>query len=96
MRHLNDDRSILRYILLGIITFGIYDIWYLHCLTKDVNEVCREDGKQTSGVLVYILLSFVTCGLYSVFWWYRIADMLSIQVRKRGLYSTISGKYVLG
>ncbi len=95
MKYLKDDRSIVPYILLGILTLGIYPIWYLHCLVKDVNVLCAEDGKRSSGVLALLLLSIVTCGLYAIFWWYRIGDMLGIAVRRRGLSVSISGGSVL-
>lgn len=92
---LKEDRSLLTYLLLGTITFGIYSFWYLHRLTKDINVLCEEDGKKTSGVLAYLLLSLITCGFYSVFWWFRIGDMLSVAVRRRGLNSSISGGYMI-
>ena len=95
MRHLKSNRSILPYLLLGFLTFGIYNLWYLHHFVKDVNELCREDGKQSPGVLWLLLLSILTCGLYGLFWWYRIADMISTAQRKRGFSSSVSGGYIL-
>jgi len=95
MRDVKDNRSLLSYILLTIITLGIYQIWFLHHLAKDVNLLCEPDGKRTSGVLALFLLSLVTCGLYGFFWYYRIGDMLGTAVRRRGLTSTISGSTVL-
>ena len=95
MRHLKSNRSILPYLLLGFLTFGIYNLWYLHHFVKDVNELCRDDGKQSPGVLWLLLLSILTCGLYGLFWWYRIADMISTAQRKRGYSSSVSGGYIL-
>lgn len=94
-KRLKDDYSFIAYIFLGIITFDIYNIWYLHRLSKDLNVICRESGKKTSGVLSLLLLSLVTFGLYGVFWWYRIGDMLEEQVKKRNLSSDISGKMMM-
>ena len=95
MRRIKDDRSLFTYIVLGILTLGIYNLWYLHRLVKDVNELCDEDGKRSSGILAYIVFSILTCGLYSFFWWYRIGDMLERAVKRRGLHNSISGGYVL-
>lgn len=95
MRRIKDDRSLFTYIVLGILTFGIYNLWYLHRLVKDINELCAEDGKRSSGILVYIVFSILTCGLYSFFWWYRIGDMLERAVNRRGINNSISGGYVL-
>jgi hypothetical protein len=95
MRKIKDDRSLFTYIVLGILTCGIYDIWFLHHLVKDVNELCAEDGKKSSGVLAYVLLSLVTCGFYSFFWWYRLGDMLERAAKRRGVNNSITGGYVL-
>ena len=94
-RRLKDDYSFLSYYFLGAITLGIYNIWYLHNLTRDLNVICSDTGKKTSGVLKHILLSIVTFGAYSVFWWYRIADMLDEQAKKRDLNVEINGKIVM-
>ena len=56
MRRVKTDRSLLIYILLTIVTFGIYGLIFIHELAKDVNEMCREDGKTTQGLLMLILL----------------------------------------
>ncbi len=95
MRKIKDDYSIWKFILLGFITCGIYNLWVIYQLADDVNELCREDGKQTSGLLAYFLLSIVTCGLYGIFWWYRIADMLQSSARRRGVPTNISAGNVL-
>ena len=95
MKKIKDDYSIATYILLGLITFGIYDLWCIWHLTKDVNVLCEEYGKKTTGVLTFVLLSIVTCGLYGIFWWYRIGDMLEEAVRKRGLAPSVTGKFVM-
>lgn len=94
-RRLKDDYSFLAYLFFGIITLDIYSLWCLHRLTKDLNVACRDTGKKTSGILSLILLSLVTLGFYSVFWWYRVADMLEEQVKKRSLNSDISGKMIM-
>jgi hypothetical protein len=95
MRKLKTDRSIIPYILLGIITLGIYELWFLHHMIKDVNEICREDGNKTPGLLVLILLSLVTCGFYALFWWYRVADMLDRASRRVGVSVEITGSKML-
>ena len=95
MKQIKNDYSILMYILLGLVTLGIYPLWLLHRMANDVNVLCRDTGRQTPGIVPLILLSLVTCGAYSVFWWYRIADILARQVKKRNLNSEISGGFVM-
>ncbi len=95
MKRIKDNYSLFTYLFLGFVTFGVYSIWCLHHLVKDVNELCAEYGKRSSGVVIYLLLSIVTCGAYSVFWWFRIADMLAYAVKKRELRSNITSGFVL-
>ncbi len=92
---LKEDRSLLTYLVLTTLTLGIYGIWFLHHFAKDVNTLCAEDGKRTSGVVAYLLLSVVTLGAYSVFWWFRIGDMLAHAIRRRNLNNSISGGYMI-
>ena len=48
MGTLDTNRSLLKYILLGIITFGIYDVWVLARAGEDLNVIAsRWDGRRT-------------------------------------------------
>lgn len=94
-KRLKDDYSFIAYLLLGTVTLGIYSIWCLHQLSKDLNEACGDSEKKTTGVLALVLLSLVTLGFYAVFWWYRVTDMLEGQVKKRGLNAEVSGKNII-
>ena len=75
MRRLKGDRSILPDLLLGILSLGI--LKFGPPPVEDVNELFREDGNRSPGMLPLILLSLVTCGLYCFFSWFRLADMIS-------------------
>lgn len=71
---LKTDRSFGAFLILSILTCGIYEIWFLHNLAKDTNTICADDGKHTPGVFLYVLFSLFTLGIYSIFWWTNIAD----------------------
>lgn len=102
MKLVKTDRSILVYILLSLLTFGIYGLIYIYELARDVNTMCADDGKTTQGLLVYILLSVVTCGIYAIVWWYGVSERVSRAAARRGLNQVdISGStfllwYLLG
>lgn len=70
------DRSIWMYILLSLVTCGIYPYFFIHKLAEDVNDLCEGDGESTNGILAFILLGFVTCGIYRIIWWYKLANRL--------------------
>lgn len=79
------DRSIWPYIFLSIVTFGIYGIWYLHKLRKDVNIMCMNDNKHTPDLLVLCILSVLTCGIYSMIWWCNMHDRMRSTAKELGV-----------
>lgn len=54
------DRSLIGWLLLSLVTCGIYSFYFLYCLARDVNTLCQDDGDYTPGLAEFILLSFVT------------------------------------
>ena len=95
MQPIKDDRSFLKLLLLSIITLGIYEFWHLHHWTKDINTLCKDDGKNNEGVLLYILFTLLTCGLFPVFWWFKAADRLARAAVRESVAVDISGGKVL-
>ncbi|MGN1406265.1 MAG: DUF4234 domain-containing protein, partial [Erysipelotrichaceae bacterium] len=65
---LKADRSIWLYILFNILTCGIYGLYFVYDLARDVNIICSDDGESTPGLIVYILLCILTCGIYNIYW----------------------------
>ncbi|MBQ1981707.1 MAG: DUF4234 domain-containing protein, partial [Clostridia bacterium] len=96
MQPIKDDRSFIKLLLLSIITLGIYEFWHLHHWTKDINTLCKDDGKNNEGVLLYILFTLVTCGLFPIFWWFKAADRLARAAVRESVAVDISGGKVLG
>ncbi|MCR4733249.1 MAG: DUF4234 domain-containing protein, partial [Lachnospiraceae bacterium] len=59
-QRLRTDYSLVAYILLGIVTCGIYPLYMVHCLARDMNVTGNGDGQHTNGLLMLILLSTIT------------------------------------
>ena len=95
MRRIQTDRSIVMYILLTIVTCGIYGYYFIYKLAQDVNEMCREDGQKTGGLVAFILLSYVTCGLYAYYWYYQLANRLQLNAPRYGIVVMESGTTIL-
>lgn len=95
MKTIKDDRSIIKLLLLDIITFGIYEFYFIHKLRKDINELCLYDEDELSGIGTYILYSVFTLGIYQIFYWRRAGDMLAREIRRKNLYSDISGGLIM-
>lgn len=79
------DRGVIGWLLLSIVTCGIYSYYFLYCLARDINVMCQDDGDSTPGLAAFILLSFVTCGFYAPYWYYKIGNRLQANAPRYGL-----------
>ena len=89
------NRSLIAYILLSIITCGIYSYYFIYSIARDANTMCRDDGEKTGGLLAFILLSFVTCGFYGLYWEYKLGNRLAANAPRYGLAFQENGTSVL-
>lgn len=92
---LKDDRGLLSYILLSIITLGIYGYYFLYKMAHDINIACEGDGETTSGLVAFILLSFITCGIYAWIWQYKLGNRLCANAPRYGMTFQENGTSVL-
>ena len=98
VRQLSTSRGLLKFILLSIITLGIYGIVVMTQVGNDINAIAsRYDGKKT---MHYCLLFFVvapfTLGIGSIVWMHKISNRIGAELNRRGLnYSFSSSTYWL-
>jgi hypothetical protein len=92
---LKTDRSLLMFVLLSIVTCGIYYYIFVYQMIKDVNVACEGDGEETPGLLMFVLLSIVTCSIYAYIWYYKIGDRLCNNCARYGMPTTENGTAVL-
>ena len=88
-------RSLIEFIVLSLITCGIYSIIFFFCWTNDVNRICQGDGETSPNYIVVLLLTIVTCGLYGVYWIYKQANRLAKIAPQYGLTIVETGGTVL-
>ena len=92
---LKQDRSILTFIILNIITCGFYGLYVIYSLANDVNRAFEGDGKKTSGLIVFILLSIITCGIYGFYWYYAVGNRIAANAPRYGIALQEDGTSVL-
>lgn len=68
--------SFWKILLLSILTCGIYELYVLHCFAKDMNVLCKGDGKESPNFIKVFLLSIITCGVYGCYWQYMQGQRL--------------------
>lgn len=89
------QRSLLTYILLSIVTCGIYSIYFWYKFAEDTNITCQGDGEETTNYIVCWLLGMVTCGIYPLYWYYKLGNRLQRNAPRYGLAFQESGTTIL-
>ena len=89
---LKTNKGLLKYILLSLITFGIYGIVVMSSLSNDVNIVAsRYDGKKTMHFcLLFFIVGPITFGIAYIVWFHRISNRLGNELRRRNINSNFS------
>ena len=73
--------------MLGLVTFGIYDIVCLYTLTEDINIIAsRYDGKKTMNfLLMYFIIAPITFGIGSLVWFHNLCTRIGDELRRRNI-----------
>ena len=84
---LKTNKSLVKFILLSLITFGIYGIVILSSVSNDINIIAsRYDGKRT---MHYCLLCFlvgnITFGIGYIVWYHKISSRIGAELNRRGI-----------
>ena len=70
------ERNIAVYIILSIVTCGLFMIYWLYALGKDIKEL--KDGAEPSSPALYTLLSIITCGIFLIYLYYQYPKYIAI------------------
>ncbi len=89
---LKTNRGLLKYILLGLITFGIYDIVVMYDVTESTNMVATpHDGrKSTNYLLMFFLFGWLSLGIAWLVWYSNLSDRIGNELQRRGMPREVS------
>ena len=96
VRQLKTNRSLLKLILLSIITLGIYGLAVMYSVTEDVNTICTpyDRKKSMNYLLLVFVFSWLTLGIAPLVWSHRISTRIGNELRRRGInYSFGAGTF---
>ncbi len=84
---LKTNRGVLKLILLGFITFGIYPVISIANMSSDLNQVAgRYDGKSTMNYcLLFFLVAPLTLGIASFVWFHRFSGRIGRELSRRNI-----------
>ena len=96
LRRMKENRGLLKFIFIGAITCGVYMLYTLHMLAKDINEMCEGDGENTAGLLKLILFTLITCTVYNYIWHYKLMNRIQNNAERYGIKVRTVGSMDLG
>ena len=84
---LNAKRSLLKFILLGIVTLGIYPIVFYSGISNDINVIAsRYDGRRTMHYcLLLFLVGPITLGIAYLVWHHKLSARIGRELARRGI-----------
>ncbi len=65
-----EGRSLVKCIVLSLVTCGIYEFFWMAKLNDDVNFLIGDDNATSGGMVVFLTL--ITCGIYGLYWLYQM------------------------
>ncbi len=91
-----EQRKISRYVLLQIVTLGIYGTFkFWPKWTEDLNKICKNDGKDSAHYGLVFLLDIFSLGIYSFVWNYQTAERMYRIAPEYGIELKRGGSFVL-
>ena len=93
---LKTNLGLIRFILLSLITCGIYSIVYFSAISEDINTIAgRYDGKKTMHFcLICFLLGPITFEIATIVWVHNVCARIGAELKRRGIdYSFGAGTF---
>lgn len=89
---LKTNRGLIKFILLSIITFGIYGLVVMCNIGTDLNTIAsRYDGKKTMHfLLMALIIAPLTLGIYAFVWSTQLCSRIGNELRRRGISYSFS------
>lgn len=85
------NRGLGKFILLTLITFGIYGmVTWCKMITELNVAASRYDGKRTCPYFAAMMLTTITYGVFAFVWQHNMANRIGAEVRRRGYDYKIS------
>lgn len=84
---LSTNRGLLKFVLLSIITLGIYAIVVMSKISTDINVIASEyDGKKTMHFcLVVFIFSWLTLGIVPLVWNHNLCNRIGNELARRNI-----------
>lgn len=84
---LKTNRGLVKYILLSIVTLGIYSIIDFSGISGGINIIAsRYDGKKTMHFcLLLFVIAPITLGIGAIVWYHKLSARIGDELMRRGI-----------
>ena len=84
---LRTNRGLLKYVLLSLITFGIYGLVVMTHISMEIDTIASpRDHKNTMNyLLVFFFLGPITLGIYTLIWNHQLSNRIGDELKARNL-----------
>ncbi len=88
------NRGLAKFILLSIVTFGIYSIVAYSGVSNDINTIAgRYDNKRTMHYcLLFFIIAPITLGIGAIVWFVKISSRIGKELQRRQLDYSFGAK----
>lgn len=84
--NLKTDRTLLKTILLSIVTLGIYLIVIQCEMANSINKIATKyDDKKTMHFIPAVLLGYITFGIYPLIWINNYTNRIGNELKRRDI-----------
>lgn len=71
------SKSVILYLILYVVTCGLFELFWLYSLANDINSILESNGKRAmTSAGMTVLLDIVTCGLYKIYFFWKAGKSL--------------------
>ena len=85
-RELRTNRNLLKYLVFGMLTSGIYCIWQMIEMGDTLNAIIKKKKKKkVPNFLLMSLLGLFTCFITEIIWWRLMSVQITNESERRGL-----------
>ena len=84
---LRTNRGLLKYVLLSLITFGIYGIVVMTHISMEIDIIAspRDHKNAMNYLLVVLILGPITCGIFPLIWYHNLSNRIGDELKARNL-----------
>lgn len=85
------NRGLLKMLLLGLVTLGIYDVVILSRVVTELNiTTSRYDGRRTMPFFAMSTLAPLTLFIYTLVWYHGLSNRIGNELHRRGINYSFS------